>query len=96
MPDSGEDSGEAVVVALGIDRTYGRAVGAVDRQAKKGRAGGGDHIVEVVGALLPGSLDGLIADRIMNARDQETRGDLDVGISLAHDVARQLLVINWG
>ncbi len=47
------------------------APGALDGQAEERRAGGGDHVVQVVGTLLEHALDRLVADDVVRAADEE-------------------------
>ena len=45
------------------------ASGALERQAQERGAGGGDHVVEIVGALLEHPFDRLVADDVVRPAD---------------------------
>ena len=71
--DTGQDRLQSVVIFL-RDRIELMVVTprALEREAEKRRPGRGDHIVEVVGALLEHPLDGPVADDVMRSANQES------------------------
>ena len=48
--------------------------GTLEGEAEEGGAGGGDHVVEVISALLKCAFDRLVADDVVSTGDEETGG----------------------
>ena len=77
MLDAREDRLQAVVVLLrdGIEFVV-VAPRTLNGQAQERRAGGRDHVVQIIGPLLEHSLDRLVADDVVGAADQKACGRL--------------------
>ena len=92
MADAGEDGLQAVVVGLldGVEFVI-VAAGAVDGEAEEGAAGGGDDVVEIVGALLQPAGEIANADGVVGSGDQEAGGGFDGGVTGMELVGGELL-----
>ncbi len=90
--DPGEDRLQSIVIGLG-DRVELVVVasGAMDRQPEEGRAGRGDHVVQVVHSLLLRPFRSLIADDVMRTSYEESSRRSRQPIALGQGIAGDLL-----
>jgi hypothetical protein len=74
------------------------AAGAVHSQSQERGAGGQDHVIQIVGALLQPDLSDFAQHCIVSPSHQEAGSDLDVGIARGNLIACQLVqdhTIEW-